>query len=1228
MIRIGLLLVCLMFATTTTGLAQRATPAAIAAYEEMLAEVEYEKSFDTETETKEESGEEPNTEAKTIELSFTRTPASIAQALSAQTLSAQALSAQTLSAQTLSAREKTAGDPQPDAKPAADPKLSQLHSDVLCGEWKAVQAFFAVAENEKREQVYQQMLATLALSTVVQPQDVLDVADAAPAELSATELTLLAQMLKRGLQTVDHPTSFLSRLKSGTRRLGGGDDLVKRMAAAELLALALRHEEAIELLPKSDATLAVGDPKMCQLLARVQIAIHQSRGSHHSTAELLTSSWELAEKALEKSQAIAEVRAEAINTLLYLLPEIADQAADGDAAAKQRLSKVIKSHPESASEFLVAAGAMHDEAFANRVPEERESATVAATLTVDSVFDALPDATTHTQQLLALTRVWINEAQKCAGYPHRRMQVAEDRKIREISAVEVWRAKPSKQWIAMLDDDTADHVRLLTALLAARFDSQASALEQIKYVASFNDDDAKEVTQSFLSNWSVARVNPDPPERTHGMQIAMETATTLTRAKQVRDLKSLSELVVTLREQKIPGVRSSTIVDLFNNSHSDAELFRKQDIEKVFGPTEKLDRDAAYRMVEIMRNNLATTWRDVSLQETAGTKRTKKQVIQQIINGYKLAGEIAAPQLESNDTSRDLYSLANMRSLVALLKYDESEFLYGQEVDLKTYVTVRDRSFGLHAGASEAYALELKQYFNPMRDTSIATRFTPGTYVHTAWFQSALGVSDLAYLTRQDEADKDQVDLIAESLRTCTEVSGGKVDHMKLFADDCVSMLSNSVPQHMRPVFLSQAIRVLGDHPSAKPLHDRIAYYQELLSEIQLHVSVDGRAEVGEKAFGVHVGLRATEAMHRESNGFRHLLSLNSRSTQNTDTRKAIEEHITETLSDRFFVEAITFAPQNVSTMYFDRPGWVETPLAYVQLRAKEPSVDRIPELRVDLSFQDDGEIVVLPILSQVVLIDARTASPRTAAKDLVVSMLMDDRAQDETEATGAISLQVNMESLGLLGDLDDVLDSHVPGYELAEATDQGLDVAALDSSGESVMPRCTRSWSLKYVPADSAKSVGQFVFPELLSETKELKYERFMDADLVEVDREVNVDAMVVSGRWLATMIAIGIFALGLIGVLVWLASRQGSVEATAAKRYAVPASLTPFTLVSTMKRIADDPAIQWKDEESSSLQRSIQQTEQDYFGKSARVDNENLESVLRPWIDLANQRTRLQTQ
>ena len=110
--------------------------------------------------------------------------------------------------------------------------------------------------------------------------------------------------------------------------------------------------------------------------------------------------------------------------------------------------------------------------------------------------------------------------------------------------------------------------------------------------------------------------------------------------------------------------------------------------------------------------------------------------------------------------------------------------------------------------------------------------------------------------------------------------------------------------------------------------------------------------------------------------------------------------------------------------------------------------------------------------------------------------------------------------------------------------------------------------------------------------------------------------------------MIAIGIFALGLIGVLVWLASRQGSVEATAAKRYAVPASLTPFTLVSTMKRIADDPAIQWKDEESSSLQRSIQQTEQDYFGKSARVDNENLESVLRPWIDLANQRTRLQTQ
>ena len=89
---------------------------------------------------------------------------------------------------------------------------------------------------------------------------------------------------------------------------------------------------------------------------------------------------------------------------------------------------------------------------------------------------------------------------------------------------------------------------------------------------------------------------------------------------------------------------------------------------------------------------------------------------------------------------------ADIVALRAAVVFDQSEFLYGQKADLKTYTALRNRAFADFQRAADLYAKALPSL--PPEQQS------PQVYIR--WYQSALGASDLAYLTRQDKPDADQ----------------------------------------------------------------------------------------------------------------------------------------------------------------------------------------------------------------------------------------------------------------------------------------------------------------------------------------------------------------------------------------------------------------------------------------------------------------------------------------
>jgi len=57
--------------------------------------------------------------------------------------------------------------------------------------------------------------------------------------------------------------------------------------------------------------------------------------------------------------------------------------------------------------------------------------------------------------------------------------------------------------------------------------------------------------------------------------------------------------------------------------------------------------------------------------------------------------------------------------------------------------------------------------------------------------------------------------------------------------------------------------------------------------------------------------------------------------------RDELELRITDALSPFFDIKSITFATPDVKPRPTEKPGWEETVLAYLQVRARDASVDK-----------------------------------------------------------------------------------------------------------------------------------------------------------------------------------------------------------------------------------------------------------------------------------------------
>lgn len=1144
--------------------------------------------------------------------------------------------------------------------PAAQPtnEVQRFRDDVVAGRWPAVGEFIAKLPEKQRAQVYRHVLTGLqrvnapgmpgqpglppgmipgqvmpgmppgmAPGPVLLPEDVLALADLAPGDLTEEFIQPLGQLLSRALSKGNYIEPLLATLGKGTVRLGGTDP-AHRAAAVKLLVAAGRLSDAGKLLPPLASAEARGDLETLDLHARYNLEV----GRQRKDTNALQVAWDLTQQLLTATNLppatnnASPPREQALQRALELLPLISGQQGTNWLRAS------FREQPARGMAILAAAAAPPSD-FRNAGARQRSLALQhqAVTALLAVVGNDLAQWRTP---LTVMAMNWVQEADlsrtrwmdpprynpNYGGYydpeeQFRMQRMNDPNQPQPIAPAELLRLAPDARWLASVDPSLAPRVEYLVGALDSKTDEPLKALDVVETLASAHPPQAAELANELLRAWARSRnpnanqdammrmrygiygpvyYGPGSPYGMGGQGIA------LTRAMQNRNLHELAGMVARLRKLALKELEEDAVVGAFTAAHSQAEVFRREDIEGVFGQVASMKVETLAGLLQTMRARLATSWRNVRVQQEAKTKRTDKDIEAEVTRGYELLTGLLAEGLAKWPDQWRLHLVQ------AMAWFDFAEFQYGKQVDLPIYVEKREQSFAEFQKAAALYAAQLDP-----------ARYTADVFVN--WFNANLGASDLAYVTRQQEPSTNHLARIRDTILALPDSAGPR--HLELFAA-AINESLNTIKGELKPRYVRAALRVTGDLPAAEEIHKLARYYDDLLGEIALDVRLDGDADVGHtEPFGVFVTLRHTAEVERESGGFaRYLQNRNQPyyasmyGGQQRSGRDDFEKQLREKLSDTFDLKVITFADEKVQSRGVGRPGWRETPLAYLLLQAKDGAVDRLPSFHFDLDFFDQRGQVVLPVESSIVLLDARPEhGAARPVSQVAVTQILDDREA----AAGRLTLDVRATGRGVLPELKDLLDVSLAGFTITKTNDSSVNVTKLDTEGDDLASLTERSWVFELRPEGQGKGPALFRFPPAKAKGIELTYKRYADADLVEVKPELALAGLRLRPDFTWLWVLLGLAMAG--GAATFAVRRRLAVRPAEAGEaaYAMPAQVTPFTALTLLRRIQADDRLALADERRGELARTIRELEQGYFARPTNGSpNGDLTRLLQTWL------------
>lgn len=1089
-----------------------------------------------------------------------------------------------------------------------------LHLQVMAGEWGELEWFLTERAGDDAEAMYSHIIqSTNSGDPMLLPEEVLALGNASKMGPTSWQLNVLGQLLKQAsLKAATGP--MLAQIRAGTR-LFSGDDPESRSRTATLLARAGLAEEAYDYLPPLDRARAVGDAEV--VLVHALYHADRATAANNTLKEVdKRTAWELFGDITLMEAVDLKMRQEALREAMTLLPEMPE------AKAAAWLDEVFASATIAPAALeVVALDAMNLRSGKLSQASKARSIVVMQTAVARLLESDKVDRNALRVPLRMLTTGLVAEAEA----------VLKDRSSRRRTPAGVsmlLRAVPNELWLDSIEPSLA--VRVIRAFVgvATLADETDVALDILEAGIAKHPEEMESLAGAFLDVWT-SRLRPDATSNqtaavrsmlfAFGGRTAVPAAP-LTRGRQARNLKRLERVLELAEERGVDPRTIPNIVGAFRACHTQSETYSVKDIERVFGSLDALPPGVAATLANAMRAGLGGDWRSREVQSRFGMRRNAAEIAQIVADGYALAIVLIdrAILMEPDSWEHAISKAALAYERLAHRKAQSGE-------DLENYAELRRASFDAFAAAAESYARAAE-----------SGRIRPTAAVYLAWFNAAIGATDLSQLTRDnilyEGSERDtQIKRIKASMRAMpVELED---EHIGLMAQALAGAV-NSLNPEVKPRVVRHALRVVGDHPQASSLRRIQALYDDLIEdEIHLRLTLDGPVAIGaDHPFAVVLSLRYTNAVDRETDGFSKYLqnnvwvNLGAGSTW-VDYRDRLERSIEQSFGDGFQIEAVSFFESmypSSSVIERGEQGWQEKPLAYIVLRANDASIERVPSVTMDLDFIDQTGPVILAIKSNSPAVDGASDGGARPVRGLTVSQVVDVR----TAGDGEVTLEIEATGHGVIPELpallsgidvplegfviaDDGLQVHPFGVSDGDSEDSGRPFRMIDPDLEEetvyagrdedgmYRKEMTRSWTIRYVQEGSGAMGDSFVVPTLVDglEGKVLN-RHFDDLDLV----VINGASIPLEGGVGYTAIALGssVAVLACVGFIVFSKRRGTRAPARDLLGEMLPARDTPLGTIAALKRIEVAYGLALGDQRAA-LEADIAVLEESCFGRES---------------------------
>ncbi len=1118
---------------------------------------------------------------------------------------------------------------------ALEREILVFQRNVTLGDWDAVRTYLVGLEDDVHAAAYQQLLTSLQRGPSQRPQvmpqgmpylernrvapgDVVALAAMAPrgedGAIALQELNLLGQLLTQAFDAGHQIESFLGAYRP---LLGSDptDPLLAPLSARELARVLVAADRPLYLdglLPSAADATAAGDRDALNLIARHALARH---GDDGKTA-WLEAAWgvTLAALGVDESEGDRLAVQEALTRAVDLAPKL--RADLGQAW----LETSFTSRPERGMQILAAIGTATAQSLASAPmqPDARLRLLGLQSTSANALLAAAPErASEWGAQLDLLAGNWLREAtvtQQLDTSTQRGPGMQRDpygnvfyfdggfnmggNQAQPIPTGKVLELRPGDDWLKSVSPTLRPRLAMVTAQLLLKVSEEEEAFPHIEQVAVSDPRSAQILVDEFLRVWAKNN-NPNEMGRRANQYVFFfgfeerASGIPLTRSKQERNLTALAGWVERLRALPVE-VDDKLVVDCFRAAHSTAEVYRVETLERIFGSLAALEPATLASLMQQMRQNLATIWRDPAEQESAGTNRRQKDIQAEVLRGYEIARATIDRARSEHGASWEL-ALAS-----AALAHDENNFRHTIGRDGE-FTARRAAAFVDFARAAQLYAAVVPEM----------ERDDESVDVYDTWFQAALGACDLKAIAPEHVLATTEVENVRAALQGLPGASAQR--HVDRIASQLFAKMSALNPG-VKFRFVRAALALVGEHDLAREARDLYDYYADLVTEIELKTSIDGSAKVGQgQSFGLVVNLVHTAAIERESGGFsKYLANQNAanfgfnygRPTE--DYRDRFETAARATLGSHFKVHSVTFNDPKAHSVADARYGWRITPYAYILLEPLGHEVDAVPSLRLDMDFLDTSGYAVLPVESAVLPLDAaaEVGDPRPF-EALDLTLMLDERQA----VSGRLLVEVKATSVGVPPAAADLLDLASPGFVLGGVTDNGPSVVQFDPEGRGVLVE--RTMTLEYKGPEGAKELPDtFAFPAPKVEVTQATYLRYADADLVSaapiVDLEQRYGA--VKRPWLLWALA----ALVAVAAGFYLLRRRAPKAAPDADPFGLPDRLTPFTLLGYLRTLHARNGLDAAGR--GELEREIAALERRFFADGAEGPAD-LEVVARRW-------------